>query len=156
MQMILWLYWVHFQLAGSASTEICWASYGSAIRLEADQHPEHPYNDFATHTVEGCGDANGTSYGFIMANTYGDEAPYTDCDCQIITGSYDPNNKEVQPSGITENHYIESNTLLTYRVKLPESQEPILHLLLLLLTTLSSKHDILSFERKDMQPSLRV
>jgi hypothetical protein len=76
-----------FKLEGGESVEICWAANGSAIRLEADQHPDYPYGGYATNTVEGCGDANGTSYGYITTNTYGDEAHYTDIDCQIITGS---------------------------------------------------------------------
>jgi hypothetical protein len=135
-----------FLLESGEAIQISYPANGSAIRLEADEHPDYPYGDYATHTVEGCGDANGTSYGYITTNTYGDEAPYTDYDCQIITGSYDPNNKEVQPSGITENHYIESNTLLTYRVNFQNTGTDTAFTVVIV-DTLSSKHDILTFER---------
>jgi len=135
-----------FQLDNGEAIQISYPANGSAIRLEADQHPDHPYCNYSTHTVEGCGDANGTSYGYITTNTYGDEAPYTDYDCQIITGSYDPNNKEVQPSGISENHYIESNTLLTYRVNFQNTGTDTAFTVVIV-DTLSSQHDILSFER---------
>ena len=36
--------------------------------------------------------------------------------CRVVTGSYDPNDKQVQPSGITDNHYIENDVPLSYHI----------------------------------------
>lgn len=135
-----------FQLLGGASTEICWATNGSAIRLEADQHPEHPYSDYSVHTIEACGDNNGTSYGYITTNTYDDEEHFVDTYCREITSSCDPNAKEVYPSGITENNYIGDDITLTYQINFQNTGTDTAFTVVIV-DTVSNLHNMMTFER---------
>ncbi|MDD3740901.1 MAG: T9SS type A sorting domain-containing protein [Bacteroidales bacterium] len=135
-----------FQLQGGENTEICWATNGSAIRLEADQHPEHPGNSHPQFTIEACGDANGTSYGYITTTPYNDEAEYVDIDCRVITGSWDPNDKIVHPSGITDNNYFEGNRELTYLINFQNTGTDTAFTVVVV-DTIDSTHDMMTFER---------
>ncbi len=135
-----------FQLSGGASTEICWATNGSAIRLEADQHPEHPDSDYSVHTIEACRDNNGTSYGYITTNTYDDEGHFIDTYCREITSSYDPNAKEVYPSGITENNYIGDDITLTYQINFQNTGTDTAFTVVIV-DTVSNLHNMMTFER---------
>jgi len=105
-----------FQLNGGESMEICWPTSGRAIRLEADQHPEHPGNSHPQDIVENCGDTEGTSLGYIITVPYDDNDPFVSTDCRTITNSFDPNDKLVHPSGITDNHYIDDDYPLSYTI----------------------------------------
>ncbi len=135
-----------FQLLGGEDTEICWATNGSAIRLEADQHPEHPDNSHPQSTIEACGDANGTSYGYITTTPYNDESDYVDIYCRIITGSWDPNDKIVHPSGITQNNYFEGNRELTYQINFQNTGTDTAFTVVIV-DTIAYTHDMMTFER---------
>lgn len=135
-----------YQLNGGDNTDICWATNGSAIRLEVDQHPEHPFSSFQENTVEACGDVNGTSYGYIATTPYDDESDYIDIACRVITGSYDPNDKIVHPSGVTDNNYFEGNRELTYQINFQNTGTDTAFTVVVV-DTISAEHDILTFER---------
>ncbi len=135
-----------FQLQGGTNTEICWATNGSAIRLEADQHPEHPGNSHPQFTVESCGDVSGTSYGYITSTPYDDMDEFVDVDCRVITGSWDPNDKVVQPSGVTENNYFEGNRELTYQVNFQNTGTDTAFTVVIV-DTIASTHNMMTFER---------
>ncbi|PKP21361.1 MAG: hypothetical protein CVU05_06965 [Bacteroidetes bacterium HGW-Bacteroidetes-21] len=105
-----------FQLQGGMYIEVCWPSNGAAIRLEADQRPNHPGSSHPRETIEDCGDATGTSLGYITTTPYDDQNDFIDISCTVLTGSYDPNDKSVQPSGVTSNHYIDNDVPLNYHI----------------------------------------
>ena len=108
-----------FRLNSGDSLKLSVPADGSTIRLEADQHPKHPGKSRPRASVEGCGttDPQNISSGFIL------QAPKDDLDmdvsekCLIISDSYDPNDKEVSPAGITENHYVPEDEPLYFTVQ---------------------------------------
>ena len=106
-----------FQIAGGDSTEICYAAGGNTIRLEADQRPGHPGNSNPNDVIELCGNPNHL-LGMVTSLPVDDQDPFVDVYCVITTASYDPNDKKVTPSGITEEyHFIDSLITLEYRIR---------------------------------------
>ncbi|MDD3740101.1 MAG: choice-of-anchor J domain-containing protein [Bacteroidales bacterium] len=108
-----------FQLLGGENIELCWPAYGNTIRLEADQHPAHPGNSHPNANVEFCGNDNGIiSSGHILPWPQDDDDDFVEIFCLQVTGSFDPNDKQVFPSGLTEEyHYVRENTLLEYMIR---------------------------------------
>ncbi len=108
-----------FQINGGDSLVICWPANGNTIRLEADQRPGHPGNSNPQDNVELCGD---TISNFIINQITqmppDDADHFVDIDCRLVTGSYDPNDKQVMPTGLTDTyHYIDSNVELEYQIR---------------------------------------
>ncbi len=92
---------------------------GATWRLEAAEAAFHPFETFASATVEGCGtNGNGTvSLGFVNLFPMADGKPYEDLDCQPNIGSYDPNDKTGLPLGVEDEHYIERGQDITYTIR---------------------------------------
>lgn len=108
----------NFQLNGQESLLVEYTPNGQTIRLEADQHPDHPGNSQPQATVEACGDNNGVvSKGFVNTMPMDDLDADVEVHCLEIIDSFDPNDKMVSPSGITVNHYLEAGTTLEYMIR---------------------------------------
>lgn len=133
-----------FQLNGGEELEICWPTSGRAIRLEADQHPEHPGNSHPQETIENCGDPDGTSLGYITTVPYDDDDEFVDVYCRVLTGSYDPNDKIVQPSGVTSNHYIDDDYTLNYQINFQNTGTDTAFTVVIT-DTISAVHDMSTF-----------
>ncbi len=105
-----------FQIAGGDSSVICWSANGNTIRLEADQRPGHPGNSHPQDNVEMCGDSTGTFVtGQITVVPEDDQDYFVEIDCHVAIGSYDPNDKQVKPEGLTETfHYVDSADVMEY------------------------------------------
>ncbi|MFH2142026.1 MAG: choice-of-anchor J domain-containing protein, partial [Bacteroidota bacterium] len=107
-----------FQIAGGDSIIVCWPAYGNTIRLEADQHPAHPGNSHPNDNVEMCGDSLSVFVtGQILLLPQDDIDDFIEIFCQVVTGSYDPNDKQVTPAGITVDNYIEADVQLEYMIR---------------------------------------
>ena len=108
-----------FQLNGGESITIDYPANGQTIRLEADQHPMHPGDSHPQATVEGCGTNNNgeISTGFVDTMPMDDLDIDVEIQCLEIVDSFDPNDKAVSPSGITENHYVKAGTTLDYMIR---------------------------------------
>ncbi|MFH2143852.1 MAG: T9SS type A sorting domain-containing protein [Bacteroidota bacterium] len=104
-----------FQILGGDSIIICWTANGNTIRLEADQRPGHPGNSHPQANVELCGGPP-TNLGEIIVVPEDDQDHNIEIDCREITGSYDPNEKQVKPLGLANNHYIDSTDVLEYHI----------------------------------------
>lgn len=110
-----------FQIAGGADFIVEVPATGGTIRLEADQRPNHPGNSHPNDVVVGCGDpANANA----LANWLAFNAQATDDgdvtieeDCMPVLDSYDPNDKQVAPSGVTAQHFVHPTTLLDYTIR---------------------------------------
>lgn len=88
---------------------------GKTYRLEADQHPNHPGNSRPRASVEACGNQSKSSnFGFIVQVPTDDADYEIEEECLPIRDSYDPNEKEVSPSGISLNNYVKNNSPLDY------------------------------------------
>ncbi len=108
-----------FQIAGGDSWDICWTANGNTIRLEADQRPGHPGNSHPQYNIEMCGDSLGTFVtGQITVIPEDDNDDFIEIDCHVAIGSYDPNDKQVKPEGLTEtDHFIDSTDVLEYIIR---------------------------------------
>jgi uncharacterized repeat protein (TIGR01451 family) len=102
-----------FQLEGGESTEMCWPATGMTLRLEAD--PWHPGNSHPQESVELCGSPY-NSMGQISVVPSDDNDDFVEIDCSVIVGSYDPNEKYVIPQGLFSEHFIDSTTVLEYKI----------------------------------------
>lgn len=109
---------VPFQLNSGDSIMVNYVSGGATIRLEADQHPQHPGNSHPRETIEACGtDGSGTySMGKVNLAPQDDEDVDIEIDCMEIRDSYDPNLKENSPLGIGNDHIVLPETLLDYTI----------------------------------------
>lgn len=107
-----------FQLNGGQSVTIDYPANGQTIRIEADQHPMHPGSSQPSQTIEGCGNSNGEmSIGFVNSMAMDDKDIDVEIHCLEIIDSFDPNDKTVSPTGITENHYVKAGTTLDYMIR---------------------------------------
>jgi uncharacterized repeat protein (TIGR01451 family) len=110
-----------FQIGSNGGILITVPANGSTIRLEADQHPQHPGNSHPHAIVHNCGD---TSRQTALDNWLAYNAqPQNDLDlavsehCMAVVDSYDPNDKQVVPCGVDSNRIVPPNTLLDYTIR---------------------------------------
>ncbi len=88
------------------------------VRVEAEQPVGHPTQRVASATVEVRGLATpGQPSPTLPALPYHPPSPETAEDCQPILDSYDPNDKQVHPVGVTAQHYTPTGVPLHYRVR---------------------------------------
>ena len=92
---------------------------GATWYLQAEQTPGHPGSNIAADVLEGCGtDSSGNfSTGFAATVPLSDWDYYQFSTCDIVTSSYDPNDKRGFPLGAGPNHYIDSTTLINYVIR---------------------------------------
>jgi uncharacterized repeat protein (TIGR01451 family) len=107
-----------YQLVSGDSLVVLWVSGGATIRLEADQHPDHPGNSHPRYTLEACGtDGSGNySIGEVNRAPMDDEDVDVEIDCMQIRDSYDPNEKDNAPEGVEWAHYVLPNTPIDFTV----------------------------------------
>ena len=80
------------------------------------QPPGHPGQDYPNAVVEGCGGPF-LSLGYVSQFPENDANPFVSIDCQENIGSYDPNDKIGYPVGREEDHFIEKNQDIEYRIR---------------------------------------
>jgi len=84
----------------------------------AEQSPNLPStlgNNYATFAIENCEVLPLTS--IFNQFPLDDAEPYFDEMCRVVTGSYDPNDKQGFPTGFGEDHHIEQNVDLDYLIR---------------------------------------
>lgn len=110
-----------FQIGGGDDFIVEVPATGGVVRLEADQRPNHPGNSRPNDVVQGCGSSgnSGTLADWLAYNAQSsDDADITiEEDCMPIVDSYDPNDKQVTPSGAGANHQVLPNTTLDYTIR---------------------------------------
>lgn len=105
-----------FQLgAGQTLTLDAMPAKGSTWRLESPQQPGHPFGGLAASALEGCGGIN--TQGLVTMLPLDAPNPFEAIDCQQNRGSYDPNDKQAEPSGFGAQHLIAKNTDIEYRIR---------------------------------------
>ena len=109
---------VDFQLPVGESLEVLYPGDGSAYRLEATQVPDHPGVSMPSYTIEGCNDGSGpNSWGFVLQFPQNDFNQTVDIECREVIGAYDPNDIQVFPRGVSDQHFIEPGTPLEYLIR---------------------------------------
>ena len=104
-----------YNLAAGDSTVLSFPGLASTtvLRLEAELDSLSPYGRFA-YDLASCGPIL-TSIGDAFSSNTGNPVEATDC--QEIRNSYDPNDKQVFPKGVSAAGNIEPGTWLTYRLR---------------------------------------
>jgi len=105
-----------FQLGSEAAKVLTYPANGATYRVAVEQTPGHPSQDNPQAFFEFCGDGN-FSTGFINSQLLPDKDKFLDIDCEEIIGSYDPNDKLVNPAGVGESHDIYKGDELTYKIR---------------------------------------
>ena len=109
---------VDFQLPVGESLEVFYDGNGSTFRLEAMQVPDHPGLSMPSYTIEGCNDGIGpNSWGFVLQFPQDDFNQTVDIECRVVIGAYDPNDIQVFPRGVSDQHFIEPGTPLEYLIR---------------------------------------
>lgn len=90
-------------------------------RIEVEQEPGIPWtvsDSIISAFVEGCvPDASGDfNTGYPTQFPNGHAPTFRAIDCRPNNASYDPNNKEAQPAGYSQEHYIRQNQYLDYQI----------------------------------------
>jgi uncharacterized repeat protein (TIGR01451 family) len=97
-----------------ASQSYSFATQGNPITFVAQQNSNFPYASQAGTVIEGCNALNG------MLTITQTGAPYSDQmaeQCNIVLGSYDPNDKKGVPTGIGIKHYIDRGSDMHYTIR---------------------------------------
>lgn len=104
-----------FQLALGDSLLLCFPANGKTYRLEVDQRPSHPRNSRPRSIIEACGTP--ADFGFVTTVAQDDVELSVETFCLEVIGSFDPNDKQVFPAGITTNKYIKPDDELEYLIR---------------------------------------
>lgn len=110
------------RLAGGDSLVVEINPCGKTVRLEADQRPGHPGKSRPRATVEGCGMNDpycvnpAYSTGMLTAVPLDNLDLFQHEECSPVRASFDPNEKLVTPSGISNLHYVSKKEQLEYRI----------------------------------------
>ncbi|UOQ74906.1 DUF7619 domain-containing protein [Hymenobacter cellulosilyticus] len=108
----------NFSLAAGDSLVLRWNPAGPVVRVEVDQPATHPYGPTAGATVE-LPTLRTTTLpsAAMLAMSPGGPHPDESQDCQPILDSYDPNDKQVVPQGVTAQRYTPTKEVLRYQVR---------------------------------------
>jgi uncharacterized repeat protein (TIGR01451 family) len=92
---------------------------GSTWRIEAMQPAGFPQSNLSIAFVEGCGWSGTMPFpgGFITQFPDEDGIPTQNTACRVVTGSYDPNDKQGFPEGVGTAHNILPNTPIEYLIR---------------------------------------
>jgi hypothetical protein len=89
---------------------------GATVTLVVQQSPGHPVSANPTLVIEGCG-ATPFSTGWAQQFPNDDGSPFSDTECRVSVGSYDPNDKIAFPQGVGQAHLISAATPLEYLIR---------------------------------------
>ncbi len=108
-----------YQLLNGETEEITIPKEDNATYfMLAEQSPDLPPvlgNNYATFAIENCEVLPLT--GIFNQFPLDDAEPYFDELCRVVTGSYDPNDKQGFPTGFGDDHRIEQNVDLDYLIR---------------------------------------
>ncbi len=136
-----------FNLTSGTEELVTIPGNGSTFWLKAEQENGAPVNPFPGFAIEGCVDNPDStiSYGFLNDFLFNDLGQATDTECRVVTGSYDPNQKQADPGGFLAANFIEPNTPLEYTIDFQNTGNDTAFTVVLV-DTLSNLLDINSLE----------
>ncbi|MCC6724300.1 MAG: T9SS type A sorting domain-containing protein [Saprospiraceae bacterium] len=103
-------------MAPGETLGVNWPAYGDYFSIQVENPSGYPYPGKKMAFVENCGGQNNNSW-FAGSLPAGDSEPFIAIDCQQNIGSYDPNDKSAYPVGFGDEHFIERNVGLDYRIR---------------------------------------
>jgi hypothetical protein len=107
-----------FKLVAGESMWVSVPSANKVFHLAADQSPNHPFGEFASGTIDPCVlpavDPNpGENFVYTGWNS---DVDHLDI-CARTLGSWDPNDKQVDPQGWGAEGNVQSQTRFQYRIR---------------------------------------
>jgi len=92
---------------------------GASIFIESGQAENHPGRSMPARSFEGCGENTDGNFslGFITQYPQDDANEDVSIFCLENVNSYDPNDKQGFPRGITDGNFIENTTQLEYMIR---------------------------------------
>ncbi|CAA6806744.1 MAG: Unknown protein [uncultured Aureispira sp.] len=105
------------QLAVGVSQTFVFAGDGRTWRMEVDQHSLYPGNSHPSTTIERCGNESNWTPDLFNILPLDDANPFVDIYCGLVSGSYDPNDKQGYPLGIGNAHEIQPQQALEYLIR---------------------------------------
>lgn len=136
----------NYRIAFEDSVTLNIPANGKSFRMEFNQTKYNPDGDIVIFSLEGC-KTNGlaASKGVLDKFPQNNEPEEVESSCLSIIGSFDPNDKRVFPSGITENYNIAETTELEYILRFQNSGTDTAFIVLVT-DTLSDLLDISTFK----------
>jgi len=105
------------QLAANETQTLEFDNTASLFRMQVSQPSTYPFTDCTEYLIENCtAEDVGSDFGFVDQTQCGN-FPYHDTHCADNIGSWDPNDIAVTPSGYKEQHWVENNQTLHYRIR---------------------------------------
>ncbi|MGV3540155.1 MAG: DUF7619 domain-containing protein [Rufibacter sp.] len=134
-----------YKLAAGDSLVLKFPTESRVLRVEADQPQEHPIKTIASADLE-MKKANTTGLPDVamMAMPKDDPEPEITEECLPIIDSFDPNDKQVVPVGLTSEKYTPTNTLLRYTVRFQNTGTDVAYRVVVV-DTLSAELDMSTF-----------
>lgn len=110
---------LNYKIARNDSLVLRIPAEGKTLHFEADERPGHPFTATEVAVLEGCGtnESGSFSTGFVNSIATGSTATFESTQCQVITGSFDPNDKLVSPIGVTQENYVLPDATLRYTIR---------------------------------------
>lgn len=106
-----------FQLDASQTLSVPVPATGKTYRLEADQSLGHPGFSMPRVSVEGCGGPP-VSLGQMVSYAQDDMDDHIEIVCTELSSGFDPNDKQVVPSGYGLDHLVHPNdSILEYMIR---------------------------------------
>jgi uncharacterized repeat protein (TIGR01451 family) len=104
-------------LGAGDSIKVSVPANGKAWRIEVNQASLAPTLSKPSLTVEACTTGPEFSKGFVNQFPLDDDDPGIDIVCTVVTGSFDPNDKQGYPLGYGNQHYIAPGTEIEYLIR---------------------------------------
>ncbi len=105
-----------FKLESGEDTTIVCPADGLVVRMEASQAEGHPGQSMPSVTIESCTD-NPFAQGIFNQFSQDDADYFVSIDCQENIGAFDPNDKQGFPTGYGDEHFIEPNQYIEYKIR---------------------------------------
>ncbi|MGK0366103.1 MAG: hypothetical protein ACI85O_003174 [Saprospiraceae bacterium] len=105
-----------YQLTVGSSQEFTYPIDGGTYRIEATPDVTQPFFTAPSSSIEGCVESDVWG-GFITQFSSADYGLSHEELCLEVIGAYDPNDKNANPRGYGEEHYIDQNTGIEYFVR---------------------------------------
>ena len=134
------------KLAANEVKTISFAAERNTFRLSCKQHPYHPGRDRPVAYVENCGTEGEWTSGIIRDFPLNNLDFHVDVECRRLRAAYDPNDKMGYPLGIGDDHCIQPNQPIDYRVRFQNTGNDTAFKIFIIDTLDTSVLEIESFE----------
>ncbi|WP_066836291.1 IPT/TIG domain-containing protein [Rufibacter ruber] len=135
-----------YKLATGDSLVLRFQTDSRVVRVEADQPQGHPHKTIASANLE-MQKANVTGLPDVAMLAYqpDESEPEIAEECLPITDSFDPNDKQVVPVGLTPERYTPTNAPLKYTIRFQNTGNDVAYKVVVV-DTLSSDLDLSTFK----------